>query len=73
MNEGDKMAIRLSAFILGSTLALIGIFSVSNRTREGKVLDCAFNGVACKRWAIQNAGKLGLTRAESYCLNQCNE
>ena len=48
MNEGDKMAIRLGAFILGSTLALIGIFSVSNRNREGKVLDCAFNGVACK-------------------------
>ena len=48
MNEGDKMAIRLSAFILGSALALIGIFSVSNRNRESKVLDCAFNGVACK-------------------------
>ena len=48
MNEGDKMAFRLCAFMLGSALALHGIFAVSNRNRDGKVLDCAFNGVACK-------------------------
>ena len=47
MNEDDKMMFRLAAFILGSVLALHGIFAI-NRNREGKVLDCAFNGVACK-------------------------
>ena len=49
MNEDDKMVFRLAAVILGCTLALHGIFAV-NRNREGKVLDCAFNGVACKAY-----------------------
>ena len=48
MNEDDKMVFRLCAFILGSVLALHGIFAVSNRNRDGRVLDCAFNGRACK-------------------------
>ena len=48
MNEGDKMVFRLCAFILGSVLALHGIFALNYRNKEGKVLDCAFNGVACK-------------------------
>jgi hypothetical protein len=28
MNEGDKIAIRLCAFVLGSSLCLLGIFNL---------------------------------------------
>ena len=49
MNEDDKMATRLVAFLLGATLIYLGIYHLEwRRKREGKVIDCALNAVACK-------------------------
>ena len=50
MTEDDKMAVRLAAFLWGASLCIVTIFHVdwARRKREGRVLDCAFNGRACK-------------------------
>ena len=73
MNEDEKMVFRLLAFLLGSTLVLFGIFRYewSRNRQDRKVIDCALNGVACKAWVQENAGKIGLHTAERYCSENC--